>query len=63
MESGEHVSQCAPRKNVESVYAICGDYYENHDETLNRASLGASNELTLAIEGNLAVPRNVAKLP
>ena len=61
--SDEHVTQCTPCENVVSICAICVDINEDHDETLNRASLRVSNDLTLAIEGNLEEVRDVAKLP
>src|ERR1035441_1872878 len=59
----QQVPQCGPCQNVKSVLTLRANHDKDHDETLNRTSFGASDDLVLAFERNPAITGNVSELP
>lgn len=59
----QHVTQAFPRQDVETVVAVILDFDECHDQSEHRAEFRISNNLPFSVEGDVAVLRDVAKLP
>jgi len=59
----QQVAEAFPWEDVETVIPIAVDSDEGHDESVNRAGLSHSNHLSFPVKRDIAVQRDVAKLP
>jgi len=59
----QQVSQPLPWEDVEPVVPVLCDSDEHHNEAAYRAGLGLSHDLAVAVERDLAVAPEIAKLP
>lgn len=59
----QQVAQALPGQNVETIVPVFRNLDEGHDESVDRARFRVSDNLPLAVKRDVAVLRDVAKLP
>lgn len=59
----QQIPQAFPRKDVKTIIPVVINFHEGHDESLHRTRIRISDKLALAIKANLAILRDVGKLP
>jgi hypothetical protein len=61
--SDQQVAQPLPREDVKAVIPVVLDFHEGHDETKYRTGLHVAYNLPLTVKRDVAILRDVAKLP
>ena len=59
----KHVAQAFPREDVEAIIPVVLNFYEGHNEAENGTRFSVSNDLAFAVEGDVAILRDVTELP